>query len=260
MGKSRIPVAVTRCSTYDQDVVDAALREAVDLLGGIERFVRPGQRVLLKANLLGKHRPEDAVTTHPAVIEAVTRLVQAAGGRVLIGDSPGGSYTESALRALYDATGLDAVAERTGAELNYDTTEVIQPHPAGQLAKSFPVIKPITVADVIIPVSKLKTHGLTTFTGAVKVLFGVIPGLRKAEYHVRMPAVDDFAGILVDIAEMVKPQLSIMDGIIGMDKAGPAAGRPRGVGPRFAAESPGALHDAPRPRGGGAPPKVPTEA
>lgn len=254
------PVSVVRCDSYEHDRALAAVSEAVDRLGGIAQFVRPGQKVLLKVNLLTRKRPEEAVTTHPAVVEAVARLVQQAGGKVTIADSPAGQYTEPALRALYQITGLTDVAERTGAELNYDVTELTRPHPEGRVAKSFAIIKPLVDADVIIPVSKLKTHGLTTYTGAVKVLFGVIPGLHKAEYHLRMPVLDDFADMLVDIAEMVKPQLSIMDAVVGMDKAGPSAGRPRDIGLILASASPFALDVAAVAAVGGNPAAVPTIA
>lgn len=262
MTGARIPVSVARCDSYEyaRERVQAAVDEAVARLGGIERFVRPGQRVLLKVNLLTRRKPEDAVTTHPAVVEAVVRLVQRAGGQAVIADSPGGPYTEAGLRALYRVTGLTEVAERTGAVLNYDIGEVTLPHPTGRLVKSFPVIRPLTEADVVIAISKLKTHGLTTFTGAVKVLFGVIPGMHKAEYHVRMPVLDDFAGMLVDLAELVRPQLSIMDAVVGMDRAGPSAGRPRRIGLIFASPDPFALDVAAVSAVGGDPARVPTIA
>lgn len=223
-------VALAKCENYDYDRVEQAVRSAVDDVGGITKFVQPGQRVLLKINLLMKKHPEEAVTTHPAVVEAVVRLVQEAGGIPVIGDSPGGPYSVRALRSVYNASGIQEVAERTGAELNWDTGELNIPHPTGKVAKNLTIINCCAGADVIISLPKLKTHGLTTMTGAVKVMFGGIPGLLKAEYHLKMPKVEDFAELLVDIVELLKPKLSIMDGIVGMEGDGPSAGQPRRIG------------------------------
>ena len=223
-------VTLLKCDRYDYDLVGQTIRKAVDTLGGIQAFVKPGQRVLIKLNLLMKKKPEEAVTTHPAVVEAVVRLVQEVGGIPIIGDSPGGPYNARALKGVYAAAGIDAVAERTGAELNWDFGEVTLPCPAGNVAKSLTVTTCFANADVVISLSKLKTHGMTTMTGSVKVLFGVIPGLKKAEYHLKMPRIDDFANMLVDIVELVKPKLTIMDAIVGMEGDGPSAGTPRQIG------------------------------
>lgn len=164
------------CPDYLADV-ELCLREGLAEWGGMSTFVKPGQKVLLKVNLLMKKRPEEAVTTHPSVVEAVIRLVQEAGGIPIIGDSPGGPYTVSALQKIYKMSGLLEVAERTGAILNEDVGQTTIQYPEGKLIRSLTVTNCVLEADVIIPVSKLKTHSMMTFTGAVKVLFGVIPGL-----------------------------------------------------------------------------------
>lgn len=107
-------VVLKYCPDYTADV-EQRLREGLAELGGMSAFVKPGQKVLLKVNLLMKKRPEEAVTTHPSVVEAVVRLVQEAGGIPIIGDSPGGPYTVSALQAIYARSGLREVAERFGS-------------------------------------------------------------------------------------------------------------------------------------------------
>jgi len=238
--------------------VEQHLREGLAELGGMSAFVKPGQKVLLKVNLLMKKRPEEAVTTHPSVVEAVVHLVQEAGGIPIIGDSPGGPYTVSALRAIYARSGLRKVAERTGAILNEDVGQTIIQYPEGKLVKSLTVTNCVLDADVIIPLSKLKTHGMMTFTGAVKILFGVIPGLLKAEYHLKMFKVYDFADLLVDIATYVKPALSIMDGVVGMEGDGPSAGKPRNIGALILSTDPFALDVIATDLIGLKPEKVPT--
>ena len=250
-------VVLKYCPDYTMDV-EQHLREGLAELGGMSAFVKPGQKVLLKVNLLMKKRPEEAVTTHPSVVEAVVHLVQEAGGIPIIGDSPGGPYTVSALRAIYARSGLREVAERTGAILNEDVGQTIIQYPEGKLVKSLTVTNCVLDADVIIPLSKLKTHGMMTFTGAVKILFGVIPGLLKAEYHLKMFKVYDFADLLVDIATYVKPALSIMDGVVGMEGDGPSAGKPRNIGALILSTDPFALDVIATDLIGLKPEKVPT--
>lgn len=250
-------VVLKYCPDYTMDV-EQHLREGLAELGGMSAFVKPGQKVLLKVNLLMKKRPEEAVTTHPSVVEAVVRLVQEAGGIPIIGDSPGGPYTVSALQAIYTRSGLREVAKRTGAILNEDVGQTTIQYPEGKLAKSLTVTNCVLDADVVIPLSKLKTHGMMTFTGAVKILFGVIPGLLKAEYHLKMFKVHDFADLLVDIATWVRPTLSIMDGVVGMEGAGPSAGKPRNIGALILSADPFALDVVATDLIGLKPEKVPT--
>jgi uncharacterized protein (DUF362 family) len=233
-------VVLKECKEYNEDV-EKRLREGMGVLGGMSRFVKPGQRVLLKVNLLMKKAPEQAVTTHPIVIEAVVKLVQEAGGIPIIGDSPGGPYTINSLRGIYARCGIKDLADRTGAILNENVEQVTVPHPSGKVMKSLTVTKAVIDADVIIPISKLKTHSFMTFTGAVKVLFGIIPGLLKAEYHVKMSKPDDFAEMLVDICSWVKPTLNIMDGCLAMEGNGPSSGVPRKIGALLLSTDPYAL-------------------
>ncbi|HEX3016213.1 MAG TPA: DUF362 domain-containing protein, partial [Desulfobacteria bacterium] len=178
---------------------------------------------------------------HPAVVEAVARQVKEAGGTPVIGDSPGGLYNVHVLKSIYQAAGLDKVAERAGAELNWDVGEVTIPNPNGKLVKSLTITSCCAKADVVISLAKLKTHSMMTMTGAVKILFGVIPGLKKVEYHQRMPKAEHFAELLIDIVEAVKPKLSVMDAVVGMEGDGPSAGTPRQIGAILASENPYAL-------------------
>lgn len=225
-------VAIVKCPDYQQPTVDQAVRESIDLLGGMSQFVQPGQKVLLKVNLLSATPPERGVVTHPAVVEAMVRLVQEAGSNPLIADSPGASipYTKAGLRRTYEASGLLEVAKRTGAALNWDTSYEQVSYPEGFLVKRLEVIKPVLEADVVISMPKLKTHVLTTFTGATKILFGVVPGIAKATFHARMRNLTHFALMLLDITSLVKPTLVLMDAITGMEGDGPSAGQLRDVG------------------------------
>lgn len=224
------PVSVARCDDYAPGLVLDRIRTCLAPLGGMEAFVAPGQRVLVKPNLLAAAPPDAAITTHPSVVEAVVRLVEEAGGHPIVADSPGANvpYTPSGLRRLYRATGLLRLAETSGVELNWDVSSAAVSNPAGKLVKRLELIRPAVEADAIIALPKLKTHVLTTLTGATKVLFGLVPGLAKPGCHASFHDPDLFADFLLDIIAGVRPALYIMDGVLGMEGNGPgASGRPR---------------------------------
>ncbi len=217
-------VAVQKCNTYKEEVLSVKVQRILELLGGIDSFVEPGQKVLLKVNMLMGKSPAAAVTTHPGLVKVVARLVQEAGGKVIIGDSPGGPFTERALQRAYMKCGFKNIAREIGVDLNYDTEEKRTGFSAGSISKFFILAKYITEADVIINLPKLKTHGMTMYTGAVKNLFGAIPGLLKAEYHLKMPEIASFTQMLIDLSLAVKPSLNIIDAVIGMEGEGPSGG------------------------------------
>ncbi len=225
-------VYVGRCRSYGQADVDAAIRQTFAALGGVERFVQPGQRVLLKPNLLLFKGPETAICTHPSLVQAVATCVREVGAHPVIADSSGGgtSHNPRSLRALYRVTGMEAAAQASGAELNMDCEGLEVPCPEGGLIKMLDVMRPATQVDAIINLPKLKTHGLLRYTGAVKNLFGLVPGRVKLGYHVKLQGAPHFSEMLLDVALWARPVLTIMDAIIGMDGDGPSAGRPKEMG------------------------------
>jgi len=219
-------ISVIKCSSYQLDEIRAAVRRSLDLLGGVSRFVRPGNKVLLKPNLLSAQSPEQAITTHPAVVEAVIELVKEAGGVPLLGDSPAGAI--KSLEELWSTTGMLEVCHRHQVELvSFESSGVYQREFGG---RRYHIAKPVLDADVIINLPKLKTHSLTVMTGAVKNVYGVIPGLKKSMYHKQAPKPWEFSRLLVDIYALAKPHLNIVDAVTGMEGFGPSAGRPRQLG------------------------------
>ncbi len=174
--------------------------------------------------------PDEAVTTHPKVIEAAARSVINAGGKAVVAESPGGPFNARVLQWVYKGCGLTEAAARSGAVLNFNTAETTVKVPAGGILAGVTILEEVARADGIVSISKLKTHGLTRMTGAVKNLFGVIPGLKKAEYHFRMPRAEEFSAMLVDVARAVSPRLHIIDAVVGMEGEGPSGGEPVHIG------------------------------
>ena len=231
-------VSLIRCSEYEYDLVKDSILKSFENLGGIEKYINKGDKVLLKLNLLMKKKPEDATTTHPTFAKALAEILIEYGAEVIIGDSPGGPFNTSLLRGVYKACGIEKIADEVGAKLNYNINSVEMKNDEGLILKKITAIEVLNEVDKVISVSKLKTHGMMMFTGAVKNMFGIVAGLEKAEYHVRMPNNDDFSNALVDICLLSKPVLSFMDGIVGMEGAGPSGGDPRDIGAVIASTSP----------------------
>jgi len=227
---TRSQVALVRCREYELDATQAAIRRAVDLLGGMSAFVQPGQRVLLKPNLVRAMSPERAVTTHPTVVAAVARLVVEAGGRPLIVDSPGGPYATLALKVAYRKTEMTWAAEVSGAELYLDAESAQVPHSEGQVLHRLDVIQPLLDADAIINLPKLKTHNLAGLTLSVKNLFGLVPGALKISYHAKLQERERLCAAFLDILTYARPALNIMDAVVGMEGEGPSGGDPRSIG------------------------------
>jgi uncharacterized protein (DUF362 family)/Pyruvate/2-oxoacid:ferredoxin oxidoreductase delta subunit len=229
-------VAVVACTDYRGEQVRSAVTRAVDHVGGIRAFVRPGDRVLIKPNLLKASAPETAVTTHPEVIRAVIRLVRDAGGEPQLGDSPGFGD----LRRVCEKTGVLDVIEQEGVRLA-DMDTAVRVKTRGQF-HHFEVARGVHEADVVINLPKLKTHGMMTLTGAVKNLFGCIPGKRKIQWHFNTGVNRDaFARMLVELSALIRPALTVMDAVVGMEGNGPGSGDPRPIGVVMAANDPVAL-------------------
>lgn len=227
--------AIVRAESYDDCA--AALSEALSLLGGIGRFVKRGMKVVLKVNLVMAKKPEAAATTNPAFVSALCDMITAEGASVLIAESPGNLYRPEILKGIYRTTGMLALGEKEGVSLNYDVSAAEVDNPDALYLKRLEILTPLAEADCIISLPKMKTHCQMLFTGAVKNMFGSIPGLAKMEYHFRMPDYSHFADSLIDIFMASKPGLSIMDGIVGMDGDGPTSGRVRKMGFVLAGEN-----------------------
>ncbi|HOI15961.1 MAG TPA: DUF362 domain-containing protein, partial [Geobacteraceae bacterium] len=145
-------VALERAGGYARSELKNRVERLLSHLGGMKAFVNPGDRVLLKPNMLSAKQPEAAVTTHPEVVRAVIELVRDAGGVPLVGDSPG----VGKLVKVAEASGILNVVKETGAEL-VEFKEALEVSGEG-VFKRFELAKPYLEADRVINLPKLKTH------------------------------------------------------------------------------------------------------
>lgn len=230
-------VAVVCCNDYTPETVYDALNRGVSLLGGMERFARSGERILLKPNILAGDAPEKAVTTHPSVLAGCARLLREAGAQVTFGDSPGMESARSAVRK----SGLQEAGECYEAQVGDFSKGGPMTSPQGKLVKTFPIAQAVHDCNGMINLPKMKTHGLTRITGAIKNLFGCVPGQRKALYHIQFQNITDFSNMLVELTQTVRPRLHILDGVLAMEGNGPRSGDVRAMNVLVLSEDPVAL-------------------
>lgn len=216
-------VSIVKCKTYRFPTIISKIEEAIEFCGGVSKFIKKGEKILLKPNLLSPKEPEKVCTTNPEFLRAAIRIVKTAGAYPFIGDSPALHSFEK----VVSVSGIKKVCEQENVPLVPFKTPLLIKNKNGKLIKSFVIAKEITEFDKIINIPKLKNHSLTLITVAVKNLFGVIPGMRKGQYHLRFQDAYRFSQMLIDLNMVVKPVLTIVDGIIAMDGDGPAAGNPK---------------------------------
>lgn len=213
---------IIKCRAYHPLAVRSAMLEAVEAIGGLP--VKAGDKVLLKPNLLTAKSPEKAVTTHPIVVQAAAEMVLDCRGKPFIGDSPSGSPGA----AIFRSTGMKEIADKLKIEtVNFSHSEMTEGEARGN---SYFFARPALECDLIINLPKLKTHALTMFTGAVKNLYGCLPGFQKGNWHRRAPKNNQFSQVVVDVFARFQPRINIMDGILAMEGDGPSNGRPRLLG------------------------------
>lgn len=227
-------VSLVPCSDYSE--AKAALCAVLEPIGGLD-WVKPGMKIVIKANLVTAMKPDSAGVTHPALVCALSQLLTERGAEAIVGDSPGGIYSAAYLNRVYSVTGMRE-AEKHGASLNMDFSQSEVAFPGAAVLRSFTCTAYLLKADAIIDFCKLKSHGMMGMSAAVKNMFGAIPGTMKPEYHFKFPNHAEFADMLVDLNEYFKPRLSIADAVIGMEGNGPTAGSPRKIGALAASFSP----------------------
>ncbi|OQC10110.1 MAG: 4Fe-4S binding domain protein [Candidatus Cloacimonetes bacterium ADurb.Bin088] len=225
-------VQIRKIESYDPAALDAAVKSFLREMP-LSRVNR-SKRVLIKPNLLGAYLPERAVTTHPAVVEALVRYWLEKGKEVWIGDSPGGALN---VERVWETCGYNDLAKRYPVKLvNLSTSGFRELDYEGTKVK---ISEVFWRCGIIINVAKYKTHSLTGFTGGLKNLYGLVPGLIKTDYHRLYPATKDFAALLLALYRLTRSRVSysFIDGILGMDGAGPSAGRVRNFGLLFGSRS-----------------------
>ncbi len=215
MGK-QAKVAVVETPT-DYSEVDKAINQAVGLLGGFNRFISDGQKVLIKPNLVSPVDESTGIITHRKVISAIIDIGQKKSCQISVGDSSGFNM-RGATETVLEKTGVKQLCrEKDVSILNFDNQQPFKANiPNGIVLHDVYLAKPVIQTDIVINAPKLKTHVLTKMTGAIKNMFGAVPGGQKSILHRNGSNPERFAALLTDIYSVVTPKLTIMDAVTGI--------------------------------------------
>ncbi|MGL5032888.1 MAG: DUF362 domain-containing protein [Microcystaceae cyanobacterium] len=218
-------VSLLAAHSYDRAPLTEALTKLLEPLGGMQAFVKAGDRVLLKPNLLTASRPGFECITRAELVAVVAEAVLAVGGKPFMGDSP----AFGSARGVAEANGYLPLLEKLGIPIiefsgdRYATESDNFNH--------LRLSKEAMNADVVINLPKVKSHSQLTMTLGVKNLFGCVPGKMKAWWHMEAGKdAERFGEMLVETAKAISPDLTILDGIIGHQGNGPINGEPRDLG------------------------------
>ncbi|MEW6008987.1 MAG: DUF362 domain-containing protein [Candidatus Omnitrophota bacterium] len=217
-------ISIVKCTDYQPEVVFEALKKSLALLGGIANFVRPASSVLVKPNLLMAKEPQFGITTHPQIVRSVIKLLKEINCEIYVGDGPSvwGGQAEN-IDEVYERTGIREVCHQEDVKLiKFDKS---------RWRGKFSLTCWLDTCDYLVNVPKFKTHELTTLTGAIKNLFGLVYSAHKTQLHKDYFQIEDFARILVDIYKQTRPALTIIDAVSSMEGDGPAtSGKLRNLG------------------------------
>ena len=218
-------IALIRCNDYSQPKITQAIATQFELLGGLEKFVSPGDTVLLKPNFIAPKSRRCAAQTDPAVLIETARLLKDFGAKPFIGDSPAWGNVFSCIKALK--------LEEPLRKLDVPVKQLNKPKKCliGIHDTKVGISSVALDADVIINLPKFKSHQQLTATFAVKNMFGCVSGKKKTYWHfAKGKHPDDFCELLIEIYRFLNPALTIIDAVIAMDGQGPVRGRARPLG------------------------------
>lgn len=213
-----IKVSIIKKSNYTN--IDETIKKAIDLAEGLN--IKATDKVLIKPNLMRATKPEEGITTHPAIVKAITNLIKAKTDNITVGDGSGSKDLEQTEKALKTSGIKDAAKDRAKV-VNFDR-EFQKVKIPNRTIKEILITKEISKHNYLITVPKMKTHCLTGITGATKNLYGCLYRTQKKAVHAKNPDVHDFCNFLLDLHQIIKPRFALMDGITAMEGDGPSAG------------------------------------
>ena len=221
-------ISLEKCSSYRHDEVDDAVGKLLGNLGGISNFVGKNKKVLLKPNIVKGMKPEECATTHPAVIEAVIKILKQNECEVYVGDAP---FVDDSIEAM-KICGIYDICKKHDVDIAVFDKKIRKEFDEGIVVREFNLTHHFSEVDCIINLPKLKTHSQLYFTGAVKNLYSMMPGPRRGFYHMKYSNMEYFANMLLDLYALLRGKvvLNIMDGIYGMEGNGPCSGTPKFAG------------------------------
>lgn len=212
----KMKVSIVKCNSYENKEIKKALEQS---LKNINFSFKKNMKVLIKPNILSPHPPEKAITTNPVIIKELCKILKKYNSKIYIGESS--SYETN---KGFKVSGIGKL-KKYAKIINFETQnkELFD----FESIKKVPLPKILFDMDLIINLAKLKTHTFTVVTLCVKNLYGCIPGKSKSLYHKILHSSKKFSKFLLELHEKIKPELNIIDGILGLEGFGPgASGKP----------------------------------
>ncbi len=229
-------VSISKCNTYDRGLIKSSIVNCLQLIGGIDKYLTKGSKVLLKPNLVVSSPKEKALTTHPEIIRAVGELFSDYGVDLYLGDSPG----LGSAKKVATACGIYEVTKYLGIKIIEFTPRKEKISINDTKLGILDMAKEIQEMDFCVNLPKYKTHILSTLSLAVKNCFGTIVGTKKFQWHYRAGHSEElFSKMLLDVCFNFNPVINIIDAVEGMEGNGPTSGEKRSFG--FIAASNSAL-------------------
>lgn len=217
-------VTLTRCEDYQPKKIRSCLEKHLELLGGLEKFLNKGNSVLIKPNFIAPRPPQFATQTNPVVIIELAKILKEFGAKPFVGDSP----AWASLKTCADSLGLIKPLKQLNVPLKSLNKPLDCRLDNGAI---IPISSVALDADAVINLPKLKTHQQLVATFAVKNMFGVVSGKRKALMHFTNGYTNEkFCIMLIEIFKYMRPVFTIIDAVDVMDSQGPINGRTRPLG------------------------------
>jgi uncharacterized protein (DUF362 family) len=218
MGKSRVAIVKTRKNPGEREIGNK-VREAINAIGGMTRFIKQGDLVIVKPNLVISMAANTGATTDWRISKAVVDLVREQGGHAVIGESCGtGGDTEK----VFKTTGYDILRDQGYEVIDFKKIENIEVSaPNAKIIKQFMIPVLVKQADVIINLPKIKTHDQLLMSGALKNSKGGLAEKEKNRLHR-----EGLSQGIADINAILRPKLVVVDGIVGQQGLGPVFGEP----------------------------------
>lgn len=215
MNKKNIEkVVILKCNSYEQSEIDKAIKRSLELLNFDKNKYK---KVFIKPNVVGSFKEnQEAIITNISLVKSLLKQFK----KAVVGESSF-SDTEMHLKNTGYWKLKPLVLEKNQTTIIHDEN--------AKILKNFYISKHVKDSDLIINVSKLKTHVSTKMTGAIKNLYGCIPGHFKQMYHREGVGEKNFCSLLVDVYQNIKPGLNIIDAVVAMEGEGPTAGKPKRV-------------------------------
>lgn len=233
-------VSVVPCDSYEQAKIDQAIEESLEK---INFKIKPNSKILIKPNLVSNNTPDQHSITHYTLIDFLCRYFLKNKCKITIGESSA-FYNKGYTSRAYKSSGIFEIAEKYSIPLIAFEDEKVIPVEKKNLKflDELYIPKIINDFDLIVDVPKIKTHDLMRFTGALKNLYGIVPGGYKQILHTKTNNINEMAEIVLDLYENLKPPiLSVADAVIGLDGGPSALGKPKKIGYILSSMNPIAL-------------------